>query len=138
MYIGVQRHILRELDLIVVHTLQKNMFIDTAETQQSNVLASMASNWDSSFYYLTTEFAHLQYLSAYVRRGLWGQGSQCLATTRLVLAVFKAIVLLEGEPSAQADLLCVSFYRSLCFAPFVLLATQSLSQPKKNRGELMA
>lgn len=52
MYIGVQRDILRELDLIVVHTLQKNMFIDTVQTLQSNVLASMASNWDSSFYHL--------------------------------------------------------------------------------------
>lgn len=65
-YIGVQRDILRELDLIVVHTLQKNMFIDTVETLSSNVLASMASNWDSSFYYLTTECTHLQYLSTYV------------------------------------------------------------------------
>lgn len=87
MYIGVQRDILRALDLIVVHTLQKNMFIDTVETLQSNVLASMASNWDSRFYYLTTEFAHLQYVSAYVRWGIWGQGSQCLSATRLVLAV---------------------------------------------------
>lgn len=87
MHIGVKRDILGELDLIVVHTLQKNMFNDTVETPQSNVLASLASNWDSSFYYLTTEFAHLQYLSAYVRRGLWGQGSQCPSATRLVLAV---------------------------------------------------
>lgn len=67
MYIGVQKDILRELDLTVVHTLQKNMFIDTVEILQSNVLASMASNWDSSSYNLPTEFTHLQYLSAYVR-----------------------------------------------------------------------
>lgn len=87
MFIGVQREKLRELDLVVVHTLQKNIFSDTVETLQSNDLASMASNWDSGFCYLITELAHLQYLFAYVQRGLWGQGSQCPSATCLVLAV---------------------------------------------------